>query len=115
MSGFRSGLFWGAVFGGIAGLMNAPRSGKETRYEIKEFIDTTTDDINDVRYKVDNLKLAVQRLATEGVGSVKEASQEIETSLRHFQEENQPRVNRVQKRLEALQDNIERQTKKYFY
>lgn len=111
MAGFRSGLFWGALFGGIAGLMNAPQSGRETRQDIKDFIDTTTEDVDDVRYKVDNLRVSLQRLAGEGLDSVKEASQDIQTSLKHFEEENQPRINRIQDRSQQLQTTVEEQAR----
>lgn len=107
MAGFKSGLFWGAVFGGLAGLLNAPQSGKETREDLKQFIETTTDDVNDVRYKVDNLRVAVQRLANEGIESARVASEEIQTSLKHFEEENQPRINRIQSSISQLQTNLD--------
>lgn len=111
MAGFKSGLFWGAVFGGLAGLMNAPKSGRETREDLKNFIDNTTDDVNDVRYKVDNLRVAVQRLSQEGLGSVQQATEEIQTSLKHFEEETTPRIKRIQDKAETLTRNIEEQTK----
>lgn len=111
MAGFKSGLFWGALFGGIAGLMNAPRSGRETREEIKTFIDTTREDVDDVRYKVDNLSVSIQRLAGEGLDSIKEATEDIQTSLKHFEEENQPRINRIQDRSQQLQGTVEEQSR----
>lgn len=110
MAGFKSGLFWGAVFGGLAGLMNAPQSGRETREDLKNFIDNTTEDVNDVRYKVDNLRMAIQRLSQEGMGSVQQATEEIQTSLRHFEEETKPRINRIQDRVDTLTQNIELQS-----
>lgn len=110
MAGFRSGLFWGAVFGGIAGLMNAPKSGKETREDVKLFIESTTEDVNDVRYKVDNLKIAIHRLSNEGLSSAKIASEEIQESLKHFEEENQPRIRRIQESLNDLESNMNENT-----
>ncbi|HBY90564.1 MAG: YtxH domain-containing protein [Ruoffia tabacinasalis] len=109
MVGFKSGLFWGAFFGGLAGLMNAPKSGKETREDLKHFIDTTTDDVNDVRYKVDNLRMSVQKLTQEGMDSVKTATDGIQTSLQHFEEETTPRINRIQRHIEDLNEDIEEQ------
>lgn len=113
MAGFRSGLLWGALFGGLAGLMNAPRSGKETRENIKTFIDQTTDDVNDVRYKVDNLKVAIERLTNEGIKSATTAVEELQVSAQHFQEEAQPRIRRVQEKAEILQSNIEENVEKF--
>lgn len=107
MAGFGSGLFWGAVFGGIAGLMNAPASGRETRQNLKDFVDQTTEDVNDVRFKVDNLKMAIERLTKEGLSSAQTASEDIQLSLKHFQEETQPRMRRIKDRAERLQQSIE--------
>lgn len=111
MSNFKSGLLWGVFFGGIAGLMNAPRSGKETRQQIKAVIDQTTDDVNDVRFKVDNLRVAIQRLQQESLRSSKIISEELQTTLRHFNEETQPRIRRVQESAATLADNLEKNTK----
>lgn len=108
MSGFGSGLFWGAVFGGLAGLLNAPRKGKETRERLKHQIEVTTEDINDLRYKIDNLSVATQRLATEGLDAVNDASYEIQTSVRQFTEEASPRVKRINRHLTKLQEDIEK-------
>lgn len=107
MASFKSGLLWGAFFGGLAGLMNAPRPGAETREQLKEFIDQTTDDVNDVRFKVDNLKVAVQRLANEGINGTKEVVEELQTALKHFEEETKPRLRRIQDKTETLIENVE--------
>lgn len=106
MAGFGSGLFWGAVFGGLAGLMHAPRKGKETREMVKLKIDQTTEDVNDLRYKLDNLSVAVKRLTNEGIDAVNEASQDIQTALRHFDEESSPRIKRVQRHVDVLQEDL---------
>lgn len=107
MAKFKSGLLWGAFFGGLAGLMNAPRPGVETRELLKDYIDQTTDDVNDVRFKVDNLKVAIQRLTDEGISGTKEVVEELQTTLKHFEEESQPRVRRIQDRTDTLTKNVE--------
>ena len=109
MSGFKSGLVWGAIFGGIAGLMNAPKKGHETREDVKGYIDARTRDVNDVRFKVDNLSNAIQRLIHEGNLALNETSQEIQTSLKRFEEETQPRIKRVKSRISQLTEDIEKE------
>ncbi|UUX33945.1 YtxH domain-containing protein [Fundicoccus culcitae] len=113
MAGFKSGFLWGAVFGGMAGLMNAPASGRETRQNIKDFIDQTTDDVNDVRFKVDNLKMAIERLSTEGLSSASTASKDIQVSVQHFQEETKPRIRRIKEKAEKLQESIDENVEKF--
>lgn len=107
MRKFGQGLLWGALFGGIAGLMNAPRSGQETRQALKEYLDQTTADVNDVRYKVDNLTHAIQRLSQEGLGNLKEAQDEIKYAVTQFSRETEPRIQRIQDRVENLQTEIQ--------
>lgn len=107
MAGFTSGLFWGAVFGGLAGLMRAPRPGYQTRKLLKLRLDQATSDVNDVRYKVDKLGHSIQRLGQEGLSSLKEASDDIQSSLKHFQDEASPRINRIEERGQQLSQNIE--------
>ena len=109
MARFTSGLFWGALFGATISLLNAPQSGKVTRQNIKNFIDQTTADVDDLRYKVDNLRVAVEKLTNEGVESAQVATQEIQQSLKSFQSETAPRVRRIQETIETLQQNIEEQ------
>lgn len=111
MGKFSSGLFWGAVFGGLAGLMNAPAPGRVTRKKIKGWIDTTTDDVNDVRYKLDNLALSIHRLANEGLASVNQSSHEIQASLSRFQDEVEPRIRRVKGHMEILSQDLEKFSK----
>lgn len=106
MKKFSQGLFWGALFGGLAGLLNAPRSGQETRQYLKEYLDQTTADVNDVRYKVDNLSHAIQRLTQEGLGNLKEAQDEIQYAVNQFTRETEPRIQRIQDRVQNLQSEI---------
>lgn len=108
MSSFKNGLLWGAFFGGLAGLMNAPRPGKETREMLKDYITQTTDDVNDLRFKVDNLKVAIQRLQQESIKSSKIINEEIQTTLQHFNEETQPRIRRVMDKSDLLVKNLEK-------
>ncbi|EFR30832.1 YtxH domain-containing protein [Eremococcus coleocola] len=110
MSSFKQGLFWGAIFGGIAGLMNAKQEGHKTRQELAGYINQASQDIDDIRFKFENLNLAIQRLTHEGQKVVEETSQELQTTLKHFQEENQPRLRRVQDKVETLTQNIEEQS-----
>ncbi|MGX7091380.1 YtxH domain-containing protein [Hutsoniella sourekii] len=107
MAGFSSGLFWGAVFGGLAGLLNAPRPGYQTRRELKIYIDQTTEDINDFRYKLDNMTQATSRLIQEGSKSVSTLSRDLDDAVRQFKEETEPHISRIQADINQLQDHIE--------
>lgn len=107
MANFKSGLLTGAIIGGLYGLLKAPRAGKETRESLKKYLDQTTDDVNDVKFKMDGLTNALKRLSNEGIQSVQEATEEIKISIQHFAEENEPRVRRVNEKITQLTNDIE--------
>jgi gas vesicle protein len=80
-STFLKGTIIGAAVGAIAGILLAPKSGKETQADIKRKVKGTYDDIlhrleamsEDVSGRVDSLKEAAKELQ----GEAKEESQEL--------------------------------------
>ncbi|EHR38119.1 YtxH domain-containing protein [Facklamia languida] len=106
---FSQGLITGLALGALAGLMNAKRPGYQTRQLLKEKIDRTTQDVNDVRYKVNNLSQSLQRLSTEGATSIQTAIAAVEDSLDHFKEENSPRLRRINQRIANLQEDLDQE------
>lgn len=107
MAGFKSGIFWGAVLGGLAGLMNAPRKGEDTRAALVDYLETAKADGQDLKYKADHLNNLIVRLQDQGLTAVQDLSKELQTDLRHFMENNQPRLDRIQRRLDLLMTHIE--------
>ena len=106
---FSQGLITGLALGALAGLMNAKRPGYQTRQLLKEKIDRTTQDVNDVRYKVNNLSQSLHRLSTEGAISIQTAIAAVEDSLDHFKEENSPRLRRINQRIANLQEDLDQE------
>lgn len=104
---FWSGLFWGAVIGGAIGLLNAPRKGSETRTQLKEFKEQTQSDVTDLKIKVDHLNTVVDQVKNDGVQTTQALVEELQGDIKHFMENNQPRINRIQRRIETLKDNLE--------
>ena len=107
MKNFGQGLFWGIVLGGLAGLMNAPRPGYETRRGLKEYLTLIEEDANDMRYKVDNVRTSFKRLTQEGANAAKEMSQDLNIAIQRFNDEAQPRIKRIDERVSQLQNTIE--------
>lgn len=78
---FVKGTLIGAIIGTVAGILLAPKSGKETQDDIKRSVRGAADDLygklealsNDVAGRVDNLKEAAKDLR----GEAKEESQEL--------------------------------------
>lgn len=67
----------GALVGGVIALLYAPQSGKETRGQIKDFVEDEADQVKDfVERNYDKAKKAVNRgvnQAREMVGEVRDA------------------------------------------
>lgn len=78
---FVKGTIFGALVGMVAGVLLAPKSGKETREDLKRKAQSTYQDVNDqlrklsdeVSGRVDTLKAAAKDLQ----GEAKEESQEL--------------------------------------
>lgn len=107
MKNFGQGLFWGVVLGGLAGLMNAPRPGYETRRGLKQYLTMIEEDADDMRYKVDNVRTSFKRLTQEGMDAVEDMSQDLNIAIQRFNDEAEPRIKRIDERVNQLQDTIE--------
>lgn len=106
MANFKSGLLIGALIGAGVALLNAPKSGEETRKDLKLYIDQTQNDVTDVRFKLDNLKVAVDRLSKDGIPQAQTAVKDLQSTIQKFTEDTQPRVNRIQNKVTTLQNDI---------
>lgn len=106
MKNFKSGLFWGIIFGGIAGLMNATQPGEITRYQLKEWGKTVASDVQQLKFKQEHLQTVIQQIKDEAIPQVNELVQEIQVDIKHFMENNQPRIRRTINRVEQLKDSI---------
>lgn len=104
-------FFWGLVTGGIAGaaygLLTTPRSGKENQLFIKEYIQDTTDHVQDVSAKLTDLQGAVQTLAEEGRYFTTVFSKEMDQTISNFTYEAEPRLQRIQENADKLLKDAE--------
>lgn len=113
MKDFTQGLLFGAVVGGLVTLLNTPRSGKENRIRLQEYIQENTESFEELNEDLGNLKEAINRLTTEGLGAVNTAAQEITATVEDFTAKNEPRIRRITERLTALTDTVEQEAAKY--
>ncbi|MGB8701901.1 MAG: YtxH domain-containing protein [Thermosynechococcaceae cyanobacterium] len=82
MSSRRSGVFWsglllGTAVGTVAGLLGAPRSGRETRQQLKKAADALpelTEDLSDqLQLQADRLSIQVLRQWDDTLERLREA------------------------------------------
>lgn len=113
MKDFTQGLLFGAVVGGLVTLLNTPRSGQENRIRLQAYMQDNTESMDELNADLSRLKDSINRLATEGLGVVNTATQEITASVEDFAAKNQPRIRRVTDRLTELTETIEEEAAKY--
>lgn len=104
------GSLSGIVIGGIYGLINTPRSGRENQEMLKAYIDETTYHVQDVNDKVNDLKFAVSQLTAESKFVQEEFMSDIQKIASDFQYEAEPRIRRIQEKAEKIQKEVEETT-----
>ncbi len=108
MRSFMEGIVFGTVVGGLLGLLNTPRSGKENRVKAKAYLEDNTLAVEDLNESVQGLRKAIQSLTNEGLASVNVVSEEVTKSIESFTQQAQPRINRINDKLAILTDDMEK-------
>lgn len=108
MRSFMEGIVFGTVVGGLLGLLNTPRSGKENRAKAKAYLEDNTLAVEDLNESVQGLRKAIQSLTNEGLSSVNAVSEEVTKSIESFTQQAQPRINRINDKLAILTDDMEK-------
>lgn len=108
MRSFMEGIVFGTVVGGLLGLLNTPRSGKENRAKAKAYLEDNTLAVEDLNESVQGLRKAIQSLTNEGLASVNAVSEEVTKSIESFTQQAQPRINRINDKLAILSDDMEK-------
>lgn len=108
MRSFMEGIVFGTVVGGLLGLLNTPRSGKENRAKAKAYLEDNTLAVEDLNESVQGLRKAIQSLTNEGLASVNAVSEEVTKSIESFTQQAHPRINRINDKLAILTDDMEK-------
>lgn len=108
MRSFMEGIVFGTVVGGLLGLLNTPRSGKENREKAKAYLEDNTLAVEDLNESVQGLRKAIQSLTNEGLASVTTVSEEVTKSIESFTQQAQPRINRINDKLAVLTEDMEK-------
>ena len=108
MRSFMEGIVFGTVVGGLLGLLNTPRSGKENRAKAKAYLEDNTLAVEDLNESVQGLRKAIQSLTNEGLASVNAVSEEVTKSIESCTQQAQPRINRTNDKLAILTHDMEK-------
>ena len=104
---FLKGLAFGAVAGGAAGFLLAPRSGKATRVKLTKDVEEATEMTVDLNDKLKNFQTSLVHLKTTASELIPEFRQETERSINDFKFQSEPRVEEIQKQVTKIQQSID--------
>lgn len=110
MKHFLLGSLSGIILGGIYGLLQTPRSGKENQEHIKTYIDETTYHVQDVADRINDLKSAISQLTQEGKNLQEGFVADVQTLSDEYMNEAEPRLRRIQDQTEKITKDIEEAT-----
>ena len=113
MSRFTRGFLVGAVTAATWTLLNVRQNGSETRRQLKAYLQGVQQDTQEVIEEGLSLQAAVQQLTEVGLPLVQQTVKEVTTTLRHFQEENQPRIRRTQEKVAQLTQDLQETQEKF--
>lgn len=105
--GLKSGMLFGAIVGGVYGLIKTPRKGTENREAVKNYLDDTTVLVQDVTDKVKDLKGAISQLTNEGKSLATEFTKDMNETVQEFSNEAEPRIRRIQEQANKLNEDVQ--------
>lgn len=108
--GLASGLVFGAVAGGVYGLLKTPRTGEENREAMKSYLDDTTVLVQDVTDRVKDLKGAISELTNEGKTLATDFAKDMNETVQEFSYEVEPRMRRIQDQANKLNSDVQEMT-----
>jgi gas vesicle protein len=106
MSKFTKGLLFGALAGGIGGLLFAPKSGKATRQQFLDEVEEWTDLKGDFSAKLDRFKESAEILRETADLYVEPFIEGINQDIQNFNFQAEPRMNQIQEQIEKIQSEL---------
>ena len=106
MKGFFKGLLFGSAVGGIAGLLFAPHSGKDTQQKIVDEIDDWKYIADDFNEKLDHFKTSLNDFQATVEETIPPFVEGINKDITNFQFQTEPRLEQIQEQLDKIQQEL---------
>lgn len=106
MKNFLKGLVFGSLVGGSAGLLFAPQSGNDTRRKLQQNLDEAAATQEDLNQSLENFSASLQRTQSLVTQLVPDLQNSLKKDLEAFQFQAEPRINRIKKQAEVLQEHL---------
>jgi len=97
MKSYIVGFAIGGIVAGAAVLINAPKSGKDMRRDLKETLDNANASLGGVKSTTLSLKNDVNDAISKNLPTIKNTIIEIKSLVNSWQEDIQPTINNITK------------------
>lgn len=104
---FLKGLVFGSVVGGSAGLLLAPQSGNDTRRKLQQNLEEAAATQEDLNRSIENFSASLKRTQSLVTQLVPDLQDSLKKDIEAFQFQAEPRINRIKKQAEVLQDHLD--------
>ncbi|MEI5990750.1 hypothetical protein A5881_002255 [Enterococcus termitis] len=106
MGKFSKGILFGALVGGVGGLLFAPRSGKDTRQKFIDELEDWSDLKEDFTEKLDQFKESAQALQTAADTYIEPFIDGINQDVENFMFQAEPRLDQILEQVEKIQSEL---------
>lgn len=106
MGKFSKGILFGALVGGVGGLLFAPRSGKDTRQKFIDELEDWSDLKEDFTEKLDQFKESAQALQAAADTYIEPFIDGINQDVENFMFQAEPRLDQIQEQVEKIQSEL---------
>ncbi len=101
------GLLIGGISAGVAALLSAPASGKETRTYIKENTHMWKQQLLELTHDLEKIKASLVVLTKEGKDNISSFLKDVKILLETWQLEMKPHEEQLKKELHSIQKTIQ--------
>ncbi|GGE44459.1 hypothetical protein GCM10011391_24080 [Pullulanibacillus camelliae] len=103
MKSYIVGFAVGSVVAGATVLLNAPKSGKDLRRDLKETINDANTSLGDVKSAALSLKNNVSDIVSKSLPTVKNTMIEVKSLVDAWQQDIQPNINKISKDIKKIE------------
>ncbi|MEK4149069.1 YtxH domain-containing protein [Robertmurraya sp. FSL W8-0741] len=104
---FMLGLLIGGISAGVAALLSAPASGKESRIFIKENTHIWKQQLFELAHDLEKIKTSISALTKEGKDTLSSFIKDVKILLETWQIEMKPHEEQLKNELHSIQKTIQ--------
>ena len=101
------GVIVGSITSGIAVLLSAPSSGKETTRNLQQYANQWKTQIDEVQDAIIEIKKSISNAATESKENIQSFVQEVKSLIATYQKDIEPHQDKLISEIESIQLSLE--------